>query len=99
MTKKIGHNIHMAITKDKASISRTSKKSYALGQAKTHLSEIVDHVEATGEEIILTRHGKAVARLVPDWGAGPRPLGFARGRVKFKKGWDQPLTYKELFGE
>jgi prevent-host-death family protein len=75
------------------------KKSYALGQAKAHLSEIVDHVEATGEEIVVTRHGKPVARLVPDRDEGPRPLGFARGRVKFNKGWDQPLTFEELFGD
>ena len=96
----------MAITKPKAAISNSKKehgqsknKSYALGYVKTNLSKIVDHVEATGEEIVVTRHGKPVARLVPDRGTGPRPLGFARGRVKFKKGWDQPLTYRELFGE
>jgi prevent-host-death family protein len=75
------------------------KSSYALTEAKAHLSRIVKHVEATGQEIILTRNGKPIARLVPDRGAGPRPLGFARGRVKFNEGWDQPLTYEELFAE
>jgi antitoxin (DNA-binding transcriptional repressor) of toxin-antitoxin stability system len=33
-----------------------------LVQAKTHLSELLDKVEA-GEEVIITRHGRAVAHL------------------------------------
>ena len=32
--------------------------------AKTHLSSLLERVER-GEEITITRHGKAVARLVP----------------------------------
>lgn len=32
--------------------------------AKTHLSDLLDRV-ARGEEITITRHGRAVARLVP----------------------------------
>jgi prevent-host-death family protein len=32
--------------------------------AKTHLSDLLDRVEA-GEEIVITRRGKPVARLVP----------------------------------
>jgi len=31
-----------------------------LAQAKAHLSELLDKVEA-GEEVIITRHGRAVA--------------------------------------
>ncbi len=33
--------------------------------AKTHLSSLLDKVEA-GEEVLITRHGKPVARLVPE---------------------------------
>ena len=33
-------------------------------EAKTHLSELLEKVEA-GEEITITRHGSPVARLVP----------------------------------
>jgi len=33
-------------------------------QAKTHFSELLEKVEA-GEEIIITRHGAPVAKLVP----------------------------------
>ena len=33
-------------------------------EAKTHLSELLEKVEA-GEEIVITKHGTPVARLVP----------------------------------
>ena len=33
-------------------------------EAKTHLSKLLEEVEA-GEQVLITRHGKAVARLVP----------------------------------
>jgi|FLLY01.1.fsa_nt_gi prevent-host-death family protein len=33
-------------------------------EAKTHLSKFLEEVE-NGEELVITRHGKAVARLIP----------------------------------
>lgn len=48
--------------------------SYNVAQAKTHLSEILARV-AEGEEILLTRRGKPVARLVPAHVAAPNILG------------------------
>jgi len=33
-------------------------------EAKTHLSALLDRVEA-GEELVIARHGRPVARLVP----------------------------------
>lgn len=33
-------------------------------EAKTHLSELLEKVEG-GQEIVITKHGMAVARLVP----------------------------------
>ena len=33
-------------------------------EAKTHLSELLDRVEA-GEELVIARHGQPIARLVP----------------------------------
>lgn len=40
-------------------------KSVTVVEAKSHLSALLADVEA-GEEIAVTRHGKIVARIVPD---------------------------------
>jgi prevent-host-death family protein len=37
---------------------------YSIAEAKAHLSEIIDRVEA-GETVEITRRGKLVARLAP----------------------------------
>lgn len=48
----------------------------SLAQAKARLSELLDKVEA-GEEVIVTRHGKAVARI--SQAAKPKkPIDFDR---------------------
>jgi len=41
-----------------------STQTIGLFEAKTHLSEMVARVEA-GDEIVITRHNKPVARIVP----------------------------------
>jgi len=49
-------------------------------EAKTHLSALLARVES-GERIVLARHGKPIAQLVP---LDPRPrrrLGFLQGSV------------------
>jgi prevent-host-death family protein len=38
--------------------------AYTLAQAKTHLSAVIDAVLA-GQETVITRHGKPVAKIVP----------------------------------
>ena len=38
--------------------------SMSLAHAKAHLSELLNKVES-GEEVLITRHGRPVARLVP----------------------------------
>jgi len=38
----------------------------SLAQAKAHLSELLDRVEA-GEDVIITRHGRAVAHIHGVW--------------------------------
>lgn len=59
--------------------------------AKTHLSRLVARVEA-GEEIVLARDGRPVARLVP-LGARlrPRSPGLWRGRVRLAPDFDAPI--------
>ncbi|HKM65276.1 MAG TPA: type II toxin-antitoxin system prevent-host-death family antitoxin [Acidisphaera sp.] len=48
----------------------------SLAQAKAHLSELLDKVEA-GEEVTITRHGRAVAHLRSATPA-KRPLDLER---------------------
>jgi prevent-host-death family protein len=50
-------------------------------EAKTHLSALLERV-ARGEEIEITRHGKAIARLVPARQA--EPLAAARRVERMK---------------
>jgi len=40
-------------------------EAFTVVQAKSHFSALRAHVEA-GAEVAVTRHGKVVARLVPD---------------------------------
>ncbi len=57
--------------------------------AKTHLSRLLDRV-AAGEEIILGKHGKPVAKLVPLQPVNRRP-GRLKGKIKIAADFDAPL--------
>jgi len=59
----------------------------ALFEAKNKLSGLLDRV-AVGEEFIITRHGKAVARLAPIEPAFDRPKArqAARMLLELRKG-------------
>lgn len=48
-------------------------------EAKTRLGQLLDRVEA-GEEIVITRRGRAVARLVPPGPAVDRDRAHAAAR-------------------
>lgn len=47
-------------------------QSIPIHQAKSQLSELIRAVEQ-GEDVVLTRHGKPVARLVAEQPEGPTP--------------------------
>ncbi len=68
---------------------------YSTFDAKAKLSEILDKV-SEGEEVVITRHGKAVAKVVPIAQTGKRELGFAASQVGFLPGWEEPLTAEDL---
>lgn len=51
-------------------------------EAKTHLSRLLERVEA-GEEVIIARSGKPIAKLVPySQTHGPRVPGGWEGKLK-----------------
>ncbi len=59
--------------------------------AKTNLSKLIDRAVA-GEEIVITRHGRPVAKLVAaDALRKPRKLGLLKGRVRISPDFDAPL--------
>ena len=58
--------------------------------AKTHLSRLVERVEA-GEEITIARAGRPVAKLVPyRRRTEPRTPGLLKGQIKLADDWDSP---------
>jgi prevent-host-death family protein len=65
-------------------------KSVGVHEAKTHLSRLLERVSA-GEEIVITRRGEEVARLVPVRAAGARRLGIDRDRYVVPDDFDAPL--------
>jgi prevent-host-death family protein len=74
-------------------MKRTPRKPREVNvhQAKTHLSRLLQDVER-GEEIIIARAGKPVARLVRfSRVEGERVLGLDRGVVRILEDFDAPL--------
>jgi prevent-host-death family protein len=68
-----------------------SEAIYNLYEAKTLLSRLVDRA-ALGEEIILAKSGKPLAKLVPFRQAPlPRESGGWEGRVRIADDFDAPL--------
>lgn len=59
-------------------------------EAKTHLSRLLTQV-AAGEDVVITRSGRPVARLVPVERTGRRKLGMDRGRFVIPDDFDAPL--------
>jgi prevent-host-death family protein len=66
------------------------EKAINVHDAKTHLSRLLERVEA-GEEITLARAGRPVARLVPyRRPSEPRVPGLLKGRIELADDWDAP---------
>lgn len=64
-------------------------------RAKTQFSRLVERV-AAGEEIVIAKSGKPIARLVPyvTKSVARRP-GAMRGKIRIKRNFDAPLP-KEI---
>jgi len=65
-------------------------KSVGVHEAKTHLSRLIEEVTA-GEEIVITRRGEEVARLVASQPASPRRFGMDRDILTIPDDFDDPL--------
>ena len=68
-------------------------------QAKTHLPALLERV-ARGEQIVITKHGKPIARLVPIGSTDPERRRQAIERLKsFAKGRTLDVPLKQLISE
>jgi prevent-host-death family protein len=62
-----------------------------LYDAKTNLSSLVERA-AQGEEIVIAKAGRPLARLVPlEKRTGPRPLGLYADQITVGADFDDPL--------
>lgn len=68
-------------------------------EAKTHLSRLLERVER-GEEVVIARAGKPVAKLVPlDPGKKTRGLrGKYKGQIWMSEDFDDPLPWQVFPG-
>ena len=57
-------------------------KHMAAGRFKAQCLAIMDQVLETGEPVLITKHGKPVAKLVPAQNNADNIFGYMAGRVK-----------------
>jgi prevent-host-death family protein len=67
--------------------------TYNMHEAKTQLSRLAERA-ANGEEIVIARNGRPLARLVRAEERRPRKLGIWQGRVWTSDDFDDPLPWE-----
>jgi prevent-host-death family protein len=63
--------------------------------AKAQFAELLDEVER-GETVIITRHGKPIARLIPDEAARKERFDRAIATMKELRKHTKPTTIEEI---
>jgi prevent-host-death family protein len=72
---------------------------FNIHEAKTNFSKIVERVEL-GEEIIIDRAGKPVAKIVPLVQRAERTsFGMFKDRFELPEDWDSERTNREIAGD
>ena len=64
-------------------------------EAKTHLPQLLDDVER-GETLIITRHGRAIARIVPEVNRRQEEIDSAIEDIMSLRKRTGKITFKEL---
>jgi prevent-host-death family protein len=75
-------------------------KTVGVFEAKTHFSALIESV-AHGEEILVTKKGVPIAKIVPVDAGAPRVFGIARtlfesGAIRVSDDFDTPLPREFL---
>jgi prevent-host-death family protein len=77
-------------------MSGNTAEQFNIHEAKTHLSRIIERVEH-GEEIVISRAGHPVAKVVPLVRRVNRTgRGSLRGRLTLDDSWDSDDTNAEI---
>ncbi len=64
-------------------------------EAKTHLPQLLDDVER-GETIVITRHGRPIARIVPEAARRRADILAAIEEIRAARKNAQPITVEEI---
>ncbi|MGH9482939.1 MAG: type II toxin-antitoxin system Phd/YefM family antitoxin [Terriglobales bacterium] len=64
-------------------------------EAKTHLPRLLDEVER-GASIIITRHGRPIARIVPEAGRRRGEIAAAMARIRTRRKTAPRIRVAEL---
>jgi prevent-host-death family protein len=67
-------------------------KKIPAGQFKAKCLSIMDRVQKTGESVLITKHGKPVARLLPAESEAEDVFGYMSGKVKIVGDIVGPIT-------
>ena len=67
-------------------------KQMPAGEFKAQCLTVMDDVMQTGEAVLITKHGKPVAKLVPADPASDDIFGFMAGKVKIVGDIVGPVT-------
>jgi prevent-host-death family protein len=70
-------------------------KQVQASTAKAQLAELLDEVER-GDTIVITRHGKRIARLVPDEDGRREDIRHAIAEIKALRKHVKPATVEEI---
>ena len=65
-------------------------------EAKTHLPQLLDEVER-GETLVITRHGRAIARIVPEARQRQEEVDLAIEAIKALRKRTVKVTLNEFF--
>jgi prevent-host-death family protein len=74
-------------------------KKMAAGQFKVHCLTVMDEVQAKRETVVITKHGKPVAKLVPVDKDADDIYGFLAGKGEITGDVVSPALSSEDWGE
>lgn len=74
-------------------------KKMAAGAFKAHCLAVMDEVQAKRETVVITKHGKPVAKLVPVTDAVDDIFGFFKGKIEITGDVISPALSLDEWGE